>query len=266
VASADGTRLGAIRAGSGPSVVLVHGVMGSKDDWSAVMPRLVADFEVTAFDRRGRGASQDGTTYDIEREIDDVLAVIDASLPPVHLIGHSFGAILALLVAACTQGRVDKLVLYEPPVGGAAHAGTASLAFLEAAVAADDLDAAVAAFASMANITGPELQAQRSNELLWAALRDAVRTAGREIRAAMGVLPIDDRVLESVSADTLVLLGSQQDAPTYSGLGRLAEQLPSGSLARVPGHHLALVFEPDAFTTIVRSFLTGQGSPGSPSG
>jgi pimeloyl-ACP methyl ester carboxylesterase len=258
VTSKDGTRIRLVRAGAGDSIVLVHGTMGGKGDWLAVFPRLAADFEVTAFDRRGRGESGDGPEYVIEREIEDVLAVIDASNPPVHLIGHSFGAVLAMLVAARASERIDTLVLYEPPVGEANTSGQLLLDELDRAVAAGDLDAAVKIFAAAAGITDGELRAHRDNDRVWAALRDAVGTAGREIRAATAVLPVDDHVLCSISARTLVLLGSEQDDPTYNGVRSLAEQLSSGSVATIPGHHLALIFEPDAFVTTIRSFLAAQ--------
>ena len=255
VTSNDGTRLRLVRAGVGTPVVLVHGTMGSKDDWFEVMRRLSIDFEVTAFDRRGRGGSGDGNEYSIEHEIEDVLAVIDDTGPRVHLVGHSFGAILCLLVAARASDRIEKLVLYEPPVGEADPAGDQWLHELDSMVDAGDLDAAVRAFAAAANVTDDELQTNESNERVWERLRDAVRTAGREIRAAKSVLPIDKGVLASIHVATLVLLGSEQDHPTYNGVKDLADQLPLGSLGLVPGRHLALVFAPDDFAAAIRSFL-----------
>src|SRR5437879_7690088 len=106
VTSHDGTKLRLDRAGAGRPVVLVHGTMGSKDDWFEVSRRLSSDFEVTAFDRRGRAGSGDGPEYSIDREIEDVLAVIDSCRPPVHLVGHSFGAIVCILVAARASERI----------------------------------------------------------------------------------------------------------------------------------------------------------------
>src|SRR3954447_8991272 len=90
VRSQDATRLRLVRAGEGKAVVLVHGTMGSKGDWFEAVHRFSASFGVTAFDRRGRGGSDDGPVYSIGREVEDLVAVIDACDPPVHLIGHSF--------------------------------------------------------------------------------------------------------------------------------------------------------------------------------
>jgi pimeloyl-ACP methyl ester carboxylesterase len=255
VTSEDGTRLRLVRAGRGEPVVLVHGTMGGKGDWFEVVRRLAADFAVTAFDRRGRGDSDDGPDYSMEREVEDVLAVIDASEPPVHLIGHSFGAIVSLLVAARASDRIGKLVLYEPPLGVEEPAAEEWLDALDTKVAIGDLDAAIKSFAAAANITDRELQTMEGNDRVWAGLRDAVRSAGREIRAAKVVLPIDEGVLGSISTPTLVLLGAEQDHPSYDGVDRLAEQLPFGTLRRVPGHHVALVFAPDAFVSTIRAFL-----------
>ncbi len=191
VTSDDGTRLRLIRTGVGKPVVLVHGTMGSRGDWLEVMRRLSADFEVTAFDRRGRGDSDDGPEYSIEREIEDVLAVIEVSEPPVHLVGHSFGAIVSLLVAARAGDRIDKLVLLRPASGRAAGLGEQTgtdqwLDELDKTVATGNLDTAVKMFSAAANITDHELQTNQSKGPVRAGLRDAVRTAGREIRAAQG--------------------------------------------------------------------------------
>jgi pimeloyl-ACP methyl ester carboxylesterase len=232
--------------------------MGGKGDWFEVSRRLSADFQVTAFDRRGRGDSGDGPGYSIEREIEDVLAVIGASGPPVRLVGHSFGAILSLLVAARAGDRIERLVLYEPPVGVGQPAADTWLDELDRVVATGDLDSAVRRFAAGAGITDAELQTIGGNDRVWAGLRDAVRTAGREIRGARAALPIDEGVLESISVPTLVLLGDEQDHPTYDGVGRLADRLPVGRLEHVPGHHLALVFAPDAFVAVLRSFLIDE--------
>lgn len=99
VESADGTRLAFRRRGCGEPVVFVHGTMGTSADWIRVADRLSVRYQTNSMDRRGRGRSADGAAYSIDREVDDVVAVIDDCDGPVHLVGHSFGAVLALLVA-----------------------------------------------------------------------------------------------------------------------------------------------------------------------
>jgi pimeloyl-ACP methyl ester carboxylesterase len=202
VTSSDGTILRGVSLGAGSPVVLVHGTMGDRNDWFETARRLSATYRVTAFDRRGRGHSDDSPDYSIEREIEDLHAVVEAAGPPVYLVGHSFGAVLALLAAARFGELIAKLVLYEPPIGDS-DSGDEWLKALEAMIDADDLDVAVRSFASAASITTDEQQAIQRNVQASAAQRDAVRTAAREIRAAKAVLPIDDSVLSKVTVPTL---------------------------------------------------------------
>jgi pimeloyl-ACP methyl ester carboxylesterase len=255
VVSKDGTKLRLIRSGSGPAVVLVHGTMGSKDDWFETSRRLADTYEVTAFDRRGRGESGDSSDYSVDQEVDDLLAVIESAGPPVLLIGHSFGAILAVLAAARRRDDIAKLVLYEPPIGDSNPDGDEWLDELEANIADGDLDTAVASFSSAATISAAEQATIGTNRQASRAQRDAVRTAPREIRAAKAALPIDERLLSAVTVDTLVLIGSEQTDPTYSGLRALADALPNAIVREVPGRHLALVFAPDEYVAEIRDFL-----------
>src|SRR3712207_6342939 len=81
--------------------------------WQLVMPDLSEHFTVYAMVRRGRGESGDGADYSLEREFEDVVALIDSIGGTVDLLGHSHGAILALEAALRHTDRVRRLVLYE---------------------------------------------------------------------------------------------------------------------------------------------------------
>src|SRR5438270_592473 len=87
------------RTGHGPPLVLVHGTTADHTRWAPLLPVLDELFTVHAVDRRGRGASGDDPDHAIEREFEDVAAVVDAIAEPVHLLGHSYGAICALEAA-----------------------------------------------------------------------------------------------------------------------------------------------------------------------
>jgi len=121
--SADGTRIGFRRLGTGPAVVFVHGSVSTHTDWMPVA-RLLADrFTCFAMDRRGRAKSGWGVgPYSIEREYEDIEAVLAVAKAETGteaaLAAHSYGAICALGVAM--RQPVSRLVLYEPPlpVGG----------------------------------------------------------------------------------------------------------------------------------------------------
>src|SRR6266498_434312 len=97
VKSKDGTPIAYERTGSGPPLVLVHGSTSDHDTaYRFVIPLLERYFTVRALERRGRGDSGDGPSYSLERELDDVAAVIESAGEPVNLFGHGFGALVAL--------------------------------------------------------------------------------------------------------------------------------------------------------------------------
>jgi pimeloyl-ACP methyl ester carboxylesterase len=115
IVSMDSTEIAAWRSGSGPPLVLVHGGTTDHTAWNPVVPELERHFTVYAVDRRGRGGSGDAPTYAVEREFEDVAAVVDSLEGSVHLVGHSYGALCALEAARLTS-NIAKLVLYEPPL------------------------------------------------------------------------------------------------------------------------------------------------------
>jgi pimeloyl-ACP methyl ester carboxylesterase len=116
VTSRDGTAIAFDRVGSGPPVVLVDGALCTRT--FGPMPRLAAElarqFTVFTYDRRGRGDSGQGATYAVEREIEDLKAVIDEAGGSACAFGISSGAVLAL-GAAARGVPIEKLALYEPP-------------------------------------------------------------------------------------------------------------------------------------------------------
>ena len=94
--SADGTSIGFVRLGSGPAVVFVHGSLSTGDDWLQVATAMTEQFTCFIMDRRGRGRSGDASDYSLDREYEDIKAVLDIVGPGTHLLGHSYGAICAL--------------------------------------------------------------------------------------------------------------------------------------------------------------------------
>jgi pimeloyl-ACP methyl ester carboxylesterase len=120
VRSADGTPLAVWADGEGPALVLVHGSMCDHSAFDPLVAELRDDMATYAMDRRGFGASGDAAGYAIEREFEDVAAVVAAVAAraggPVALWGHSYGAGCAMGGAALT-GDVHRLVLYEPGLG-----------------------------------------------------------------------------------------------------------------------------------------------------
>ena len=125
VRSADGTPIGILTAGAGPDLLLVHGGLSGMSRWAPLWAELTPRFRVTALDRRGRGRSGDAAGYAVDREYEDVAAVVEHLAArgggPVDALGHSFGGV-CLLGAAGRGASLRRLALYEPP-GPATVAG-----------------------------------------------------------------------------------------------------------------------------------------------
>ncbi len=114
VTSKDGTTIAYDRMGDGPAVVLVSGGSVDRSSNAGLGEQLARQFTVYNYDRRGRGPSGDTQPYAIEREIEDIDAVIGAAGGSANLYGSSSGAALALFATAAGS-PVTKLALWEPP-------------------------------------------------------------------------------------------------------------------------------------------------------
>jgi pimeloyl-ACP methyl ester carboxylesterase len=115
VRSEDGTAIAVQRQGSGPALVLVAGALTPGAAFRPLAQLLAPSFTVHAYDRRGRGGSGDTPPYAVEREIEDLAAVIAGACGQAYVFGHSSGAILALETAAAGHD-IAALALYEPPL------------------------------------------------------------------------------------------------------------------------------------------------------
>ncbi len=116
VRSKDGTRIGFDRTGDGPPVILVDGALCSRTmgPMEALAAQMSDRFTVFRYDRRGRGESGDTLPYAVDREIEDLAALIDVAGGSAYVCGVSSGAALAL--EAANRGLpIRKLVLYEAP-------------------------------------------------------------------------------------------------------------------------------------------------------
>ncbi|MCU1425740.1 MAG: alpha/Beta hydrolase fold [Microbacteriaceae bacterium] len=148
--SRDGTRIAFDREGTGPAVILVGGAMQFRafDPTTRELAHLLAErgFTVVNYDRRGRGESGDTLPFAVEREVEDIAALIDEIGDGAALFGGSSGAVLCLWAAAAGLD-VAKLALWEAPLTpeGEVDDGE-TLEALQKLIANDDREAAVAYF------------------------------------------------------------------------------------------------------------------------
>ena len=120
VTSKDGTTIAFDQSGKGPALILVGGMfeqraMDSETAQLAALPLLAQHFSVFHYDRRGRGDSTDTQPYAVEREIEDIEALINEAGGRAFVFGISSGAALAFEAALAVGGKVKKLALYEAP-------------------------------------------------------------------------------------------------------------------------------------------------------
>jgi pimeloyl-ACP methyl ester carboxylesterase len=117
VVSKDGTRIDCDKRGQGPAVILVDGAMGYRGlgFGNRLADLLSSHFTVYAYDRRGRGESGNKLPYALDREVEDIEALVDAAGGSAFVYGISSGACLALEAALRLPHKITKLALYEPP-------------------------------------------------------------------------------------------------------------------------------------------------------
>lgn len=114
VFSADGTAIAYEQQGRGPVVVLVGGAFMARGDSAGLAGLLAEHCTVITYDRRGRGDSGDSPEYDVQREVEDLDALIERVGGEAMVFGMSSGAVLAL-EAVARGSAVTRLALYEPP-------------------------------------------------------------------------------------------------------------------------------------------------------
>src|SRR5436305_5779204 len=118
VQSADGTTIAFDQLGKGPALILVGGALEQRamdSETAQLAPLLAQHFTVFHYDRRGRGDSGDTPPYAVEREVEDIEALITEAGGTAFVFGHSSGAILALEAARLLAPSITKLAVYEPP-------------------------------------------------------------------------------------------------------------------------------------------------------
>lgn len=261
VPSWDGTPIAVWSSGSGPPLVLVHGAPADHTRWRPLLPHLDEHVTVHAIDRRGRGGSGDAPEHRLEREFEDVAAVVDAvaeqSGTGVDVYGHSFGGLCAFGAAALTH-RVRRLVLYEgwPAVDPQAHALPPGVAErMDAALAQGDPEAVVELLLrELLRMTRQEVDDMRALPS-WPGRVAAAPALPRELRAVLQVR-LDPAWAAKITAPTLLVTGSESADPSRRDVPALRAWLPDVRLVVLPGQgHVADVVAPDVVAEQVLGFL-----------
>jgi pimeloyl-ACP methyl ester carboxylesterase len=256
VTSTGGVRIACEASGAGPPVVLVHGAGSARWSFDLLRPHLERSFTVIAIDRRGRGDSTDGDGYELEREFEDVAAVVREAGEGSALVGHSYGGLVAA-GAARLLDDLDRLVLYEPPMGGVLATGE-TIERWERQVESGDSDRMVREF--LRDIGGygdDEIDALAATPM-WEARRRVAPSVPRELRAELAHR-LDGEALGDIGAHVLMLVGSESPAWAVRSTEAYAVALPRAGTRVLEGHgHGANVTGPERVAAEIERFLSAD--------
>jgi len=252
----DGVEIVGAAQGEGPSLALVYGAMMEQTGWARLLPYLQPGRAVFTYDRRGRGESGDAPEYAVEREVDDLIAFVEALPGPRDLFGHSSGALLAL--HAMQQGlRVRRLVLYEPPLASVRQPRLRLdlPAELDALLARGDRDGALELFFrdGMSQLAA-DVQRLRDGPR-WQDQVRYVQTGAYDVRITRTFVLEPDRLSE-IGVPVLFLCGSESPAWMRQGVEIFARAVPGSRLEVLQGEgHNAQFAAPDVLAEAVNRFL-----------
>lgn len=240
VTSADGTTIAFERLGSGPPVILLPGATCTRGVLAPLADALAEHLTVLNVDRRGRGDSDDMAIpppYALQREVEDVSALVGAAGGSAAVYGHSSGAALALHAAAADLG-VTRLVMHDAPYSlpGTEQQSVDWDARLHQMLEDGRPGDAVAAFMQLVGMPEQMVDGMRTGPG-WAAMEAVAPTLAYD-SAAMGdstggLVPSD--VLPGVAVPALVLVGGADHGFMVEVAHQLVSGLPDSRLEQLVG-------------------------------
>jgi pimeloyl-ACP methyl ester carboxylesterase len=256
VTSADGTRIAYEKLGSGPSLILVVGALCDRRSGLPLANLLKSNFTVYTFDRRGRGDTDDTLPYRVEREIEDLKALIDvAGGPGVSVYGHSSGAILCLLAAAAGL-QIKRLATYEPPYAvdeAGEDSNTRMTTSVEQLISEGKLEEALMFFMSTTGMPQFAIE-RRRQEPHWPSLVAIARTLVYDLRlkAAFGSAQVPESELAKIEAPVLALAGGASPDWMRIASKTVAKSAKLGTYSELSGQNHMVA--PEAIAPLLSGF------------
>lgn len=233
VNSKDKTPIVFDQTGQGPATILVSGATATRLAGTSLAAALATQFTVFAYDRRGRGDSGDTTLYAVEREVEDIDALITVAGGAAFVFGHSSGAVLALEAARLLGSRIEKLAIYEPPFiidDSRSPAPQDYVPHLNTLIAEGRRSEAVEYFMIDVVLVPAEMVAQMRSMPMWPQLEAVAHTIPYD-NAIMGDTmsgnPATLKKWASVTVATLVMVGGASPAFFHNGAQTLVDILPN---------------------------------------
>ncbi|TDD69161.1 alpha/beta hydrolase [Actinomadura darangshiensis] len=265
VTSADGTSIAYSAWGGGDPIILIDGATAHRattPENAQTAELLAGEFHVINYDRRGRGESGDTAPYAVEREFEDLAAIIEQAGGgrPATVFGWSSGGTLALN-AVQAGVPVARLVLFEPPVvvdDSRPPLPSDYVERLDAAVAEGRPGDAVALFMTAAAGMPEEAVGGMRGSDFWPALEAIAPTIaydGRNVGDTMSGKPLRAELWDKVGVPVLVLHGNDTWPHLAVGAKAVAAHLPTATLRVVPGKDHSTTA--DVLAPVLREFTRG---------
>ena len=255
---------GALVVGAGAPVVLLHSSLSSKSQWTALTERLAPRFRVIALDLLGYGDNAMPSapeSFTLDDEVRLVGETIDRLLPPhvrVHVVGHSYGASVALKFAQRSRGRVASLALYEPVAFGMLDRDDAALA--EVKRIAESVPRLIGAGARLQAAeafvdfwSGPGSYGRLARPVQLHVARNIAKVP-LDFKAVMS-WPLGPESVRSIAVPALLLTGSQSPAVAQGIVAQLARSLPKRYVGRIDAGHMGPVTAPHLVNPWIEAFI-----------
>jgi pimeloyl-ACP methyl ester carboxylesterase len=255
VTSADGSRIAFDQFGAGKPIILAVGAFNERSTTEPLARALAPRFTVVNYDRRGRGDSGDTPPYSVEREIEDLDALIAEAGGSSAVFGYSSGATLALKAAA-NGLTITKLALYEPPflVDESRPPLPADLPErLAQLISASRRGDAVELYQTKAIGMPEDVVAQMRHAPFRPALEAIAHTLVYDA-TIIGDLRLPTELIASIATPTLVIEGEKSPPMMRNAARAVANALPNGHLCTLPDqtHDIS----PDATAAVLEDFLS----------
>jgi pimeloyl-ACP methyl ester carboxylesterase len=269
--SKDGTIIAYEQTGKGPTVILVAAALADRGGARRLAAHLAECFTVINYDRRGRGKSTDTQPYAVEREVEDVEALVAASGGPTFLFGSSSGSVLALDAATALGSRIKRVFIYEPPfiVDNSRPPMPDDLITEVTALtsAGRRNDAVKLFFAKGMGIPDPAVDLMRLFMPGWSKMAGMAHTVRYDLTILEGTQtgkPLPAGRWAADTAPTLVAVGSRSEAFFHLGAQALAGMLPNARYNSLEGlDHSAVLFAPTGLAAAAQRFFLSADNSGS---
>lgn len=263
VLSKDGTTIAFEQSGTGPVIVLVGAALADRAGTAKLAKLLAQHFTVINYDRRGRGKSTDTHPSTVDREVEDLEALIDAVGGSASLFGSSSGAVLALEAGNLLNTKIECLFLYEPPfiIDDSHPKVPDDLAeHIHELVAANRRNDAVRLFFTKGmGIPAVFVTLMRFLMPGWSNMAAIAHTIPYDLACLSGTqkgLPLPATRWASAQAPTVVMVGGKSEAFFHVGAKALVGLLPHAQYRSLEGRdHSAVLMAPKDIATSIHGFF-----------